>query len=186
MKETDTLCHMNRILILFALMLPLPTWAQDALTPLINSFEAGVVCAPNVVSTREAPNTVAGETYVVEEVPPFVSHERLVPAVLGVGFAVRASSKDPFGLPGVEMRVTHPPMGADGVTEQRFFSFVGSPTDPSYTSYTFDHDYELVTGDWAFAAYLGDTLLYRVSYTVVSPDLLPDLAAECGYTDLLG
>ncbi|MCF2871841.1 DUF3859 domain-containing protein [Octadecabacter sp. G9-8] len=162
-------------------------WAQsdDFVSPLIGFYEAGVICAPDAVTTRAAPDTVAGTTNVVEDAPPFVSKARLVPAVLGIGFGVRAGMDAPVGQNGVTMTVTHPALTGNGATQQSFVTAVGGKTTPGITFYQFDHGYELALGDWTMTASLGGVTLYETTFTVVPPQALPQLAGACGYLDLL-
>ncbi|KPP90558.1 MAG: protein of unknown function containing DUF3859 domain [Rhodobacteraceae bacterium HLUCCA08] len=184
---------MRRIAGLAILALPVALAAQetvpeagDYISPALGHFEAGVFCAPPTEGAEPAPDTVAGMTHVVTEAPDFVSHGRSVPAVPGVGFGATTGFKGPFGRDGIEMRVTHPPFPGLGATRQSFETWIGPAADPGITFYQFDHDYELVTGDWVMEAWDGDSLVYRLVFTVVPPELLPDLAGICGYEDLLG
>lgn len=151
----------------------------------IGLFEAGVICAPETVETREAPDTVSGTTNVITELPPFVSRGRVVPAVIGIGFGARSGMASVLGQDGVVMEVTHPPFAGSGATQQSFVTSIGSQTDPSITFYQFDYPYELALGDWTMTARLGDEVLYQTTFTVVPPQLLPELAGACGYLDLL-
>ena len=150
----------------------------------IVSFETGVICAPEAVGTRPAPDTVAGTTHVIDVEPPFVSTENRVPAVLGIGFGIKAMASGYDGIDDVTMRITHPPMGDGGVTSQTYPSRI-SGLDPSLTFYQFDFDYELLEGTWQMEAFKQGTLLYRTSFEVVAPRKLPELASVCGYEDLL-
>ncbi|MFQ1701195.1 DUF3859 domain-containing protein [Loktanella agnita] len=150
----------------------------------IASIEAGVICAPDAVGTAPAPNTLAGETHIIDINPPFVSHSRRVPAVLGIGFGVKTLAAQPDGLGEVTVIVTHPPMGDAAVELQSFASSIGG-LDPSLTFYQFDYAYELVPGTWEMAAMRGSDVLYKVSFDVLPPALVPELAAVCGYLDLL-
>lgn len=162
-----------------------PLWAQsiDQLGPLMSSFRAGIFCAPKVVNTTPAPDTVAGVSNVIEDVPPFVSAGRNVPAVLGMGFGILSSSKQQMLLD-VLVVVTHPPMGEDGVTRQSYYTEF-TDIGESMTLYQFDYAYELVEGPWTIAAMQGDELLFRAGFTVVPPAMVPELAGVCGYEDLL-
>lgn len=155
-------------------------------SPLLAVFEAGVVCAIETGLEREAPNTVAGSTHVITAPPPFISTDRVVPAVLGFGFGVRAGLKGDLTQNGVVVRVTHPPFAGTGATEQSFVTRIGPETDPGVTFYQFDHGYELVTGDWTIKGSMGAVTLFETTFTVVPPDALPELAGACGYQDLLG
>jgi hypothetical protein len=157
----------------------------DFVSPMLGFYEGGVICAQESVTTREAPDTVAGSTNVVEDAPPFVSEGRLVPAVLGIGFGVRAGLKDDLGQDGVTMTVTHPPLTGSGVTQQSFITSLGSKDSPGITFYQFDYPYELMLGEWTMTATVGDLVLYETKFTVVPPQTLPHLAGACGYLDLL-
>lgn len=171
--------------LVLALLLPAPLLAQsvDQLSPRMASFRAGVFCAPKVISTTPAPDTIAGVTNVIEDVPPFVSAGRNVPAVLGMGFGVLAGAKQQLLLD-VLVVVTHPPMGEAGVTRQSYYTDITN-IGQSMTLYQFDYDYELVEGPWTITATQGDEILFRAGFIVVPPAMVPELAGVCGYEDLL-
>ena len=158
---------------------------EDFVSPMIELFEAGIVCAQEGGAVRMAPDTLAGTTYVVEDAPQFVSTDRLVPGVLGIGFGVRSGLASDFGQDGVLMTVTHPPLEGSGVTQQSFTTIVGSRDAPNFTFYQFDYGYELALGDWTMTASYGGVTLYEATFTVVPPSALPELAGVCGYLDLL-
>jgi len=162
-----------------------PAQTDDFQSPLLGFFEAGVLCAQDGVRNRDAPNTIAGSTRVVTEAPAFISAGRMVPAVLGVGFGVRAGLTGDLSRNGVTMHISHPPLTGSGVQDQSFITTIGSEFTPSITFYQFDEPYELALGDWTMTARLGAVTLYETTFTVVTPDLLPDLADACGYLDLL-
>jgi len=158
---------------------------DDFISPLIGSLEAGVLCAQDSGIARDAPDTVAGTTHIVENAPPFISTGRVVPAVIGVGFGVKSSVMMDGGLDTVRMTVTHPPLFGSGATEQSFITSIGAQGAPGITFYQFDYDYELALGDWTMTASAGGMTLYQQTFTVVAPSLLPELAGLCGYSDYL-
>jgi len=126
--------------------------ASDTVSPALFSFEAGVICAPEAVGSAPAPDTVAGVTNTINVDPPFVSPARRVPAVLGVGFGIKAQSVDPDGLAPVTMTITHPAMSKTKTTQQSFTSSI-SGFEPSLTFYQFDFAYELLPGQsWPASA----------------------------------
>ncbi|MEO9862470.1 MAG: DUF3859 domain-containing protein [Yoonia sp.] len=177
---------MKHVLALLICM-PVVAFAQapqpDVKAPAIASMEVGVICAPDTLGVREAPGTIAGTTHVIEEEPAFVAATRRVPAVLGIGFGIKSQALDIDGINGVQMTVTHPPMGATGQTVQTFASTIRG-TDPSLTFYQFDFDYELLPGFWQIeASYAGETL-YRTTFEVLPAEQIPELADICGYVDL--
>ena len=159
---------------------PLPDLMSDQMA----SVEAGVICAPETTGELEAPGTVAGTTHLIAEEPPFIAVTRRVPAVLGVGFGIKSRSVAETGIDGVLMTVTHPPMGDAAVTTQTFLTTIRG-SDPSLTFYQFDFDYELLPGIWQLQASYGDDVLYRTTFEVLPPDMVPELAELCGFEDLL-
>ena len=169
---------------LLVLLLAGPSLADIRQGPLVRSLEAGIICPPESVATSPAPDTLAGETHIITEDPPFVSNSLIVPAALGVGFGIKAQSEAPGGLSGMIVRVTHPPMGEAGRTSQSFISSMSGEA-PSITFYQFDHAYELVKGTWTISAFAGDTELLAVTFEVVDPRLVPELASACNFTDML-
>ncbi|RYG91598.1 DUF3859 domain-containing protein [Loktanella sp. IMCC34160] len=159
---------------------PLP----DVIGPAISRFEAGIICAPEVVGFREAPDTVAGVTNIIDSEPDFVSTGRYVPAVEGMGFGVKTHGRG-VDLIGVTVTTTHPPMGAEGITQQTYVRDM-SGFGPAIVLYQFDYPYELVLGRWTFTAEHEGEILFRASFTVVPPEAVPSLAGVCGYEELLG
>lgn len=158
--------------------------AEKVQSSRIAFLEAGILCGPETIGTIPAPGTIEGSTHVIEGEPDFVSTAQVVPAVLGLGFGVKSQSATPDGIDNVEIIVTHPKMGERAVTLQSFTTRV-SGADPSLSFYQFDHVYELVHGTWQFEAQAEGKTLYAVSFEVVDPQLVPELASLCGYTDLL-
>ncbi|WP_341368276.1 DUF3859 domain-containing protein [Yoonia sp. BS5-3] len=150
----------------------------------IISLEAGILCPPETVGTNPAPGTITGATHVIAESPPFAANIRQVPATLGLAFGIKAQTRVPGGLNGITMTITHPPMGPEKVSEQSFTSRINDD-DPSLTFFQFDHSYELVEGEWSMMVTHADMLLYKVDFTVLPPEALPEIAGLCGYLDLL-
>lgn len=174
-------------LTLLLCILPFAAFAQavpDKTSPLIASVQSGVVCPPPTVGSSPAPDTVAGTTHLIDDEPPFVSLSNRVPAVLGIGFGTKALSEVAMGIDSVIMTVTHPPMGESGAVRQSFETRI-SGLDPSLTFYQFDYDYELVKGTWQMEASKNGTVLYRSTFEIVAPELVPELAAVCGFEELL-
>ena len=173
-----------RILIALIFFAATPLAAQDVTSPQLFSFEGGVVCAPETIGTSPAPGTVAGTINSIAESPPFVSNGRRVPAVLGIGFGVKAMANDPIGIDPVLMTITHPPMGRDKTKVQSFATRIAGD-DPSLTFYQFDFAYELLPGTWTMEATQSNTVIYRTTFKVVPPNQIPELAAICGFEDML-
>jgi hypothetical protein len=178
---------MKHALILCAIVLPtclLAAPQPDKLSPDVASFETGVICAPPSVGEAIAPGTVAGTTHIIEVEPPFVSVNNRVPAVLGIGFGAKTMADNIAGIDNVTMTITHPPMGPTQATSQTYQSHI-SGLDPSLTFYQFDYDYELLTGIWQMQAEADGRIIYRTTFEVLPPDQVPELAAICGFENLL-
>ena len=64
---------LTRSVVLSLAACPLAGVAQsiDQISPRLSSFRVGVFCAPDVIDTTPAPDTVAGVTNVIEDVPEF-------------------------------------------------------------------------------------------------------------------
>lgn len=150
----------------------------------VASVEAGVLCPPEPVGSIPAPDTLAGQTHVIETEPEFAAITTRVPASIGVGFGIKSQSTAVEGINGVTMVVTHPPMGANSITNQSFLTRIGGDAS-SLTFYQFDYAYELVLGTWQFTAVSGDETLFSKAFEVVDPRLVPELAGLCGYLDQL-
>lgn len=157
-----------------------------SIAPLVSFFESGVLCASDTGVTREALDTVAGTTHVIDEAPPFVSNAHIVPAVIGIGFGVKSGLDTPAALDDVLIAVTHPPFAGSGTTQQSYLSHIGPDTDPSINFYQFDYGYELALGEWTMSASFDGYTLWETSFVVVAPADLPELAGVCGYQDLIG
>jgi len=177
---------MRLTLFLFALM-PAAAMAApqpDKVSPDVAIFETGVVCDPPNVSAEIAPDTVAGQTFTFEGDVAFVSTGNRVPAVLGLGMGTKTQMVDPAGLSDVTLSVTHPPMGPNGVTRQSYRAGING-TNVSQRLYTFDEDYELLPGIWQMQAEKDGRIIYRTTFEVVAPQLMPELAGVCGFENLL-
>ena len=146
-------------------------------------LEVGVICAPDTVFTNPAPDTIAGVTHVIDEIPVFISDSQRIPAALGVAFGVKSQARTTDGLSNVTITVSHPPIGASGITQQSFGTFIRGE-GISISFYQFDTIDELQIGTWAITATRAGKPLYVVNFEVVPPEQLPELADACDYTDL--
>jgi len=158
--------------------------APDMVSSEIAVIDIGILCAPDAVTTSPAPNTLAGITHVIGDAPQFVANSQIVPAAFGVGFGVRSRARRAEGLDNVTIVITHPPMGDSGTTVQSYTTGIGGGGG-SFSFYQFHYAYELQTGPWTFSAMRNNKPLYTVSFEVVAPETLPELAGVCGYVDLL-
>lgn len=171
-------------LALFLIALPTVAIAADKMSDAISSLQTGVICPPPSVGETLAPGTLAGTTHLIRDDPPFVSLGNRVPAVIGIGFGSKAMATTLEGLDNITITVTHPPMGASGVTTQTFQSSI-SGIDTSLTFYQFDYEYELLIGTWELEAQYQGELLYRTTFEIVPPQDIPEIATICRFEELL-
>ena len=169
---------------LLLVTLALPARADITRGADVQALTAGVLCAPEPTGSRDAPDTILGQTHILDRMPGFAAETVIVPALLGVGFGVQVQGAQGIGTEPLIITLTHPPMGENGVVQQSFGSTI-SGQGPNVVFYQFDYPYELVTGQWIFEGHRGGDLVYRVIFNVVPPQAAPDLAAICNDRDLL-
>ncbi len=148
----------------------------NATAPGAVHFEYGYFCALDPIGTREAEGTVSGIVLMVDRPPEFLRKGPVVPAAKGLGFGVHVQVRPELAGP-VSITTTHPPMGPNGVTAQTWPTDLSSD-DESYVGFVFEHDYELLLGDWSISAEANGREIFSVSFSVVAPDALPPVA--CG------
>ena len=168
--------------------LAFPVWGQDAELyvddSLVVDVTYGLNCAVDIVGSMEAPGTERGQVDVFDRPPELDPQGQLVPALMGMGFGVRARAADGVSIIGATFRVTHPPFGGSGTTEQ---TWSASYTDGSHSThlYRFDYPHEAVTGTWVMEASHEGRVLYRIPFTVVPPEAYPGSDDLCDPEGLL-
>ncbi|KIQ70606.1 DUF3859 domain-containing protein [Wenxinia marina] len=142
-----------------------PLSAETIQSDAIAEMQAGVIC-PNLAGPVS-----------------FVAYTQVVPAVLGMGFGVRARAARPEGHPDVVAYVGHPPFAANGPgdgTQTMIYDAAISGQGPSGFFFQFETEEELVPGDWWIAVVDGTELLYRVDFRVVAASEGDRLVEVCG------
>ena len=154
-----------RALPLFLCLFPAAAQAYEA-KPTIVVGDIGLHCPYEVLASEPAPDTEVGEIDVIVGEPSVFSVTTTVPAVQHLGFGFQARLADGIKLPGAEIVVRHPPMGADGVTEQRW---VPSLSDQNFSlgMYRFDMPYEVLIGEWSFAIEQAGQTHFSVTFDVI-------------------
>lgn len=110
---------------------------------------------------------------------PFIAQTQTVPAVVGMGFGVKAQAANPAGYGQVTITVRHPPFTAGGPTAQSFqTSMSGSALSAFY--YRFEDASEAQPGTWTVQATVGGTVLYSLDFDVVRPRANDGLLRACG------
>lgn len=144
----------------------------------VRLVETGIVCpAAEEGQLIAAPGTLAGFIRRIDDMG-FDMPGRVVPAVSGVAFGIRTELKGDGPLD-VRMVTRHPPMGADGMTEQ-VHEVTLLPNVSNLRVYRFDFGYEMVPGAWTLAVEAEGATLLSVDFEVTdAPD--PRLADICGH-----
>ncbi len=134
--------------------------------PTIVVGEVGLHCPYEVSRSEPAPETEIGAIDVITGEPHVIALTMTVPAIADLGFGVQLKLAPDTELPGAEIVVHHPPMGPNGVTEQRW---IPNLTDQSFnlSMYRFDFPYELLVGTWTIALEQGGTTHFYAEFDVV-------------------
>jgi hypothetical protein len=142
--------------------------AADEIGSAVARWQAGVVCASSFGQGRNAADNLS-----------FIAQTQVVPAVLGMGFGVKAQAAQPGGISGVTITVIHPPFASGGPNAQTFPSTM-SGEGLSAFYYRFEEQQEVVPGRWTIRATAGEVLLYSIDFDVVVPGPRDGLVAACG------
>ncbi|NKX42990.1 DUF3859 domain-containing protein [Roseicyclus persicicus] len=152
-------------------------------SPLIDSLVYGVYCAEPAIDIEEAPDTAAGVVNIVPGIPEMRAVTTLVPAQLGIGFGVIVEARDGVVFDPAGITITHPPYPDSGIAVERWSTVVDGD-GPGLVGFSFEAETELVPGAWTFEAEHAGELLFRVTFEVMPPALLPALSAACGVATL--
>ena len=139
----------------------------EQIGPMVESWQAGVVC-PSEFGQAGAASDIA-----------FIARTQVVPAVVGMGFGIRAQVNVPGGIPGATIVVDHPPFTAGGATRESYPAAF-SDQGPSGFFYVFETPQEAAIGTWTVSALLGQQLIYSLEFHVVAPRAGDGLLQACG------
>nr|WP_244867739.1 DUF3859 domain-containing protein [Vannielia litorea] len=151
----------------------------------IERLEFGLTCPLPIVSSEDAPGTENGRVDIFEGEVRFVDSHQQVPAVLGVGFGVKAWARPDAAPTRITIRSLHPAFPGTGTTSQSFTSHLG-PNAPMTHVFTFDLPHEATPGLWQLQALAGGRMIYSVSFKVVPPEAYSGPPLDCEHLDLLG
>jgi hypothetical protein len=142
-------------------------------------IEFGAFCARETVGSVDAPDTDIGQIDLFEGIPSITWRTAIIPAAPNISFGVRVKGLNGASFSPVVVTLTHPEFPGRGTTTQVYETEIGGDNG-SINAYSFDFPYEMVTGDWEFhATQLGETL-YRVTFTIVLPNMMPEITNVCG------
>ncbi|MGP6087581.1 DUF3859 domain-containing protein [Antarctobacter jejuensis] len=138
----------------------------------------GVICEVEMQGSRPAPETLSGLLNLIDQDRPIDVETLQVPAEMGLSFGIRATLTPGATMPEVTVVVTHPPMGVEGVTVERWSAAMNFG-EPSLNLFTFERDYELVEGAWMFQLEAEGQILLQQPFQVTAPGTVPAVQQAC-------
>lgn len=144
----------------------------------IARLEFGVFCAWQQMDRAPAPGTETGWIHVpLDQIDFTWAGQQVVPAVIGMGFGIKATGAPGFATAVGETRVFRP-----GRAEPEAWASDISEIGPTLAFFRFDRPEELIPGTWAIEGWDRGNRLYRVEFEVVPATALPGLAGACEAT----
>jgi hypothetical protein len=138
----------------------------------------GVICQVELQGSRPAPETLSGQLNLIDQNRPIDVETMQVPAEIGLSFGIRATLTPGSVVPEVTVVVTHPPMGPNGVTVERW-SAAMNYGEASLNLFTFEKEYELVQGMWMFQLERDGQVLLQQPFEVTKPGSVPQVQQAC-------
>jgi hypothetical protein len=115
----------------------------------VAAAETGLVCPPEIVGTREAPETASGSINIIDQDTPIAVDTRDVPLEPEVSFGLRTRLTEGFPDLYAMVEVEHPPFPGTGIVLERFDTVLTADRW-SLNTFRFEHGYELQPGKWTF------------------------------------
>lgn len=158
--------------------LPADAQSTPRVSPLLDEFIYGLYCAQEPERRDPAPATASGVINIVPLIPDFQFRQQLVPAEIGIGFGVIASTPPGTLYDPVTVTVTHPPYAETGIEVEQWVTDIGD--GQNLMGFSFDHASELVLGEWTFTAETLDGVeMFHIAFEVVAPEFLPQVISSC-------
>ncbi len=152
--------------------------APPVISDRVQQVEWGIFCALKAMDQAPAPGTISGWMHVPRErIEVHWPNETVVPASIGLAFGVRVAAAP--GQPDLEAesRVYRP-----GRSQPETWTSSISESGRVNSFFRFDEESELIPGIWAFEAWEGGEMLYRVEFEVVPAAARPEISDACGAT----
>ena len=159
-------------------VLPLAAAAETGAPSPVVLLDHGVICDVTIEGRREAPLTESGQINVIDQTREIDVTTSEVPARLGLSFGIRVTLAPGQTVADTRIVVEHPPMGRAGVTVQSWTAPL-SPGLPAINLFTFEHDYEMVKGDWRFRVIGPQGVLLEQGFTVTGGLSVPAVQETC-------
>ncbi|MGH1416098.1 MAG: DUF3859 domain-containing protein [Pelagimonas sp.] len=169
---------MHRFALPFALLVtPHMVMAADDVSP-VTMLDYGVICDIKLGGTEPAPDTASGVINLIDQKKEVDVATAFVPAHIGLSFGLRTVLRDETELNGAKMRIIHPPMGPDGITQQSWHAPMRG-NDPLVNLYSFETDDELVLGLWTFQLIHEGKVLIEQGFQVLPQGSVAEVQQVC-------
>ncbi|SHI83965.1 DUF3859 domain-containing protein [Wenxinia saemankumensis] len=133
----------------------------------VAAWQAGVVCAGEFGQSGSAADIA------------FIARTQTVPAVVGMGFGIRAQVNVPGGVPDATITVDHPPFTPGGPTREQYSAGL-SDQGMSGFFYRFETPQEAAVGNWTVTASANGVVIYSLDFEVVQARQGDGLLQACG------
>ncbi len=144
----------------------------------VSELQYGLVCGSDTAETMPAPKTASGTIQKREDWQKIILETQIIPLVKGIALGVDMKPAAPRAIGNVKIIVTHPPfVGSELTTDSWTTQFDAASSNLNF--FEFEHPYELVEGQWTIEARKGFRKLYSVTFQVVVPETVPDMAKLC-------
>ena len=160
------------------ILLPAAAEAETAAASPVVLLDHGVVCDVTVEGRQEAPLTESGQINLIDQDRGIDVTTTEVPARLGLSFGIRMTLAPGTAVEDTRIVVSHPPLGAAGVTVQSWAVALNAGA-PAINLFTFEHPYELVQGPWRFEVIGPEGVLLRQDFTVTGGLAVPAVQQAC-------
>ncbi|MBN9889606.1 DUF3859 domain-containing protein [Salipiger abyssi] len=151
-----------------------PSYAHDPLVLL----DHGVICQVTTQGARPAPDTLMGEINLIDQSREMDVTTRVVPAKAGISFGIKFTLRPGAGARDMNVIVTHPPMGPEGITRESWTAPIAEGSS-SLNLFTFEFPYEMVPGEWVMALEADGERLLEQRFEVVSELAAPAVLSVC-------
>ncbi|MEM9584473.1 MAG: DUF3859 domain-containing protein [Pseudomonadota bacterium] len=144
----------------------------------VGELRYGLVCGSDTAETIPAPQTAQGTIQKREDWQNIILETQIIPLVKGMALGVDVAPAGPREIGDVTITVTHPPFNESGLTIDKWSAkFTSNGSNLNF--FEFEVPDEMVEGIWTMTARKGIRTLYTVSFKVVDPATVPEMANLC-------
>ncbi len=144
----------------------------------LSKIRFGLVCPGPPGEKVPAPGTALGyvEQRAASQKVEFTT--LVIPMKPGVAFGVGSTVAGLQNLDEAQIIIRHPAYKGTDITEESWISeFTVNSNNLNF--FVFEHDFEMVLGEWSIEASYEGELLYSVTFQVVDPALFPGPSKLC-------